>query len=73
MLADKLGILRNIARIEVGHAQVKQYVENVSEVENGNIEAVHLGANGVLHSDLDAEQPERFDQQICQQNPEQSR
>ena len=36
----------------------------IAEAEECGIEAVHGVADGVLHLDLDAEDPERFHQQV---------
>ena len=73
MLGNQLRMLGNIARIEVGDAQVEQNVEDIAETEEGIIESVGLVADGVLHPYLYAENPEGFDQQVGQQHPEQTR
>ena len=73
MLADELRMLRDVARVEIGDAQVEQYVEDITEAEEGIVEAVGGIADGILHLHLDAENPEGLDQQVGQQYPEQSR
>ena len=57
MLVHQLGMLGYVAGIEVGDAQVEQYVEDVAETEDGILEAVHLVADGVLYTHLYAEKP----------------
>ena len=65
-------MLRNVACVEVGDAQVEQDIEDVTEVEDGEIEAIHLVADSILHAYLDAENPEGFHQQVGQQHPKES-
>ena len=72
MLADELGVLGDVAGVEVGDAQVQQDVEDIGQIEDGEVEAVDLVADGVLHAHLDAEYPEGFYQQVGQQHPKES-
>ena len=66
MLADEVGMLGDVAGVEVGDAQVEQYVEDIGKVEDTEVETVLLGTNGVLHPHLDAQKPEGFDEQVEQ-------
>ena len=61
-----------VTRVEVRNSQVKQDIEDICDVENAKIEAVHLCSHGILHADFDAEEPERLHEQVGQQYPEQS-
>ena len=40
-----------------GILAAKQAVEDIADVEDGEVKAVHLGADGILDSHLDAENP----------------
>ena len=73
VLGDELRMLRDVAGVEVGDPQVEQYIEDIGQVEDREVEAVHLVAHGVLHAHLDAEYPQRLDNEVGQQYPEQAR
>ena len=73
MFDNKVRMACYVAGVEVGDAKVEEYVEDIAQVEDGEIEAVHLGTDGVLHAHIDAQNPERLDQQVGQQYPEKSR
>ena len=72
MLGDELWVLGDVSRVEVGEAQIEQYVEDVGEVENGEVESVGAVAHGVLHAYLNAKNPEWLDDEVGQQQPEES-
>ena len=72
MLVDQHGMPGDVAGVEVGDSQVEQYVEDVSQVEDGEVETVFIDPHGVLHPCLDAQNPERFDEQVEQQYPKQA-
>ena len=73
MFGDELRVLGDVACVEIGDAEVEQYVEDVGEVEDGKIEAVGTVADGILYTHLDTENPHRFDDDVGQQEPEKSR
>ena len=64
VLGEILRVLRDVAAIEVGDAEVEQYIKEVGEVEKGLIGAVGGVAKQVLHLAVDAENPERLHQQV---------
>ena len=67
MFADEMVVLCNVSGVEVGDAQIKQYVEYESKIEYGVVKAKLFGANSILHVDVDAQNPKRFDKDIEQQ------
>ena len=67
MFREVLGVLRDGAAVEIGDAEVEQDIKEVGEVEQGLIGAVGRVANQVLHLAVDAENPERFHQQVEKQ------
>ena len=64
MFRQQLIVSRNIAIIEVGDAHVEHHIEEVGEVEDGEIETVAGRTDSVLHRHIHPENPERLDQQI---------
>ena len=67
VLGEILRVLRDVAAVEVGDAEVEQDVEEVGEVEEGLVGAVGGVAEQVLHLTVDAENPERLHQQVEKQ------
>ena len=63
-------MLGNVAGVEVGDTEVEEDVEDVGKVEDGEIETVFIGSHGVLNPCFDAQNPEGFDEQVEEQNPE---
>ena len=64
VLGQQLAVPRDVAVVEVGDAHVEQHVEEIGEVEDGEIETVVSCADTILHSHIHPENPEVFDQQI---------
>lgn len=64
---EVVGVLRDSAAVEVGDAEVEQNIKEVGEVEESLIGAVGGIAEQVLHLAVDAEDPERFHQQVEKQ------
>ena len=67
MLREILGVLRDVAAVEVGDAEIEQDVEEIREVEKSLVGAVGGIAEEVLHLAVDAENPERLHQQVEKQ------
>ena len=67
MLREHLVVLRDVAAVEVGDAEVEQDIKEVGEVKKGLISAVGGIAKQVLHLTVDAENPERLHQQVEKQ------
>ena len=67
MFREVLGVLRDGAAVEVGDAEVEQYIKEVGEVEEGLVGAVGGVAEQVLHLAVDAENPEWLHQQVEKQ------
>jgi len=61
-------VLRYVAVVVVGDAQIEQNIENEREIEQRKIKSVLLSAHNVLHSAVDSENPERLDQQVQEDN-----
>ena len=72
ILVDKVRVLGDVAGVEVGDAKVQQDVEDIGEVEDGEIESVGLGSDSILHANLNAKNPERLDDEVEQQYPKES-
>ena len=64
---EVLRVLRDVAAVEVGDAEVEQDVEEVGKVKQGLVGAVGGIAEDVLHLTVDAENPERLHQQVEKQ------
>lgn len=64
MLVQQVGILCNIPVVEIGNSEIEKYIEKKREIEDGKIESEIFSTNHILHSPVDAENPERFDQQV---------
>jgi hypothetical protein len=64
MLVEQLGILGNISIVKIGNAKIKKDVEKKGEIEYNKIKPKVLSSNYILHSSIDAEDPEWLDQQI---------
>ena len=78
MLGKVFRVLRDGTAVEVGDAEVEQYIKEVREVEEGLVGAVRSitkevlhftvdAENPVLHFTVDAENPERLHQQVEKQ------
>ena len=72
ILVDKVRVLGDVAGVEVGDAKVQQDVEDIGEVEDGEIESVGLGSDSILHANFNAKNPERLDDEVEQQYPKES-
>ena len=72
MLVDEVRMLGDVAGVEVGDAQIQQDVEDIGEVEDGEIESVGLGSDSILHANFNAKNPERLDDEVEQQYPKES-
>ena len=70
MLLYQLRMLSYIACVVVGYPQVEQDVQYIAEAEYGEVETIHLVPNGILHAYLNAQKPERLDDEVCEENPE---
>src|SRR5438477_191962 len=64
MLAEKVIVLRNIFIVEVRDAEVEQDVEEEGKVEEGDVITIHLSAHSDLHVAINAQYPERLDEQV---------
>ena len=64
IFGQKVFVAGDAAVVERGCPHVQQRVENESEVQKGEIDAVTLSIDHVLHTHVNAENPERFDQQV---------
>ena len=73
MFAYQLGLLGDVAGIEIGNPQVEQDVEDVGKIEDGKIETIAFCAYRILYATVYAQNPERLDQNIGQDYPEKSR
>ena len=60
MFGEHLGVLRDIAAVEVGNAEVEKDIKKVGKVEESLVGAIGRVAEQVLHLTVDAENPERF-------------
>ena len=67
MLGKVFRVLRDGTAVEVGDAEVEQYIKEVREVEEGLVGAVRSITKEVLHFTVDAENPERLHQQVEKQ------
>ena len=67
VFGEVLRVLRDVAAVEVGDAEVEQDVEEVGKVKQGLVGAVGGVAEDVLHLTVDAENPERLHQQVEKQ------
>ena len=67
MFGKVFRVLRYGTAVEVGDAEVEQYIKKVREVEEGLVGAVRSIAKQVLHFTVDAENPERLHQQVEKQ------
>ena len=72
MLDNQFRMLGDVACVEVGDSKVEDYIKYVADIEYCEIKAVHLGSNGVLHTNVDAKNPKRLDKQVGKQHPKQS-
>jgi hypothetical protein len=57
-------VLRDIAVIEIGNAQVEQHVEKKGEIEDRKIKTIGLFPNYILYTAVYTENPDRFHQQV---------
>ena len=64
MLREHRVVLRDVAAVEVGDAEVEEDIKKVGKVEDGLIDAVGRVAEQVLHFAVDAENPERLHQEV---------
>jgi len=64
VLIQQLTILRNISVIEIGNSKIKENIKKKGEIENDKIKPKILGTNHVLHSSVNAKNPEWLNQQI---------
>ena len=67
MFGKVFRVLRDGTAVEVGDAEVEQYIKEVREVEEGLVGAVRSITKEVLHFTVDAENPERLHQQVEKQ------
>ena len=67
MFGKVFRVLRDGTAVEVGDAEVEQYIKKVREVEEGLVGAVRSITKEVLHFTVDAENPERLHQQVEKQ------
>ena len=61
-------ILRNVACVGVGDAQIEHDVEQEAEAEQRSVTAVHLHSHPFLHLGIDAQYVERLHQQVEHQH-----
>ena len=52
-------------------ANIQEDIHNEGEIEEGEIEAIHFFSHPVLHGNFNAEKPERFYQQVQQNEQDQ--
>jgi hypothetical protein len=64
VLVEQMVVLRDVLVVEVGDAEIKENVEQKSEVHQGGIPAIFFRSHGVLHGTVDAKNPERLYQQV---------
>ena len=57
-------MLGNVPIIEICYPQVEEDIKKKGEVKDDKIKAVHLFSDHVLYRTIDAEDPERFYQQV---------
>jgi hypothetical protein len=57
----------NAAIIEIGDAQVKQYIQKQGETEKGEVKSVTICTYHILYRPVNAKNPERFYQQVQEQ------
>ena len=72
VLVDELGMAGDVAGVEVGDPQVEEDVENVGEIEDSEVKAVLVGTYSILDTCLNAQNPERLDEQVEQENPKEA-
>ena len=57
-------MLRYVPVVEIGDPQIKEYIEDHREVEEGEIKPVTLGANHILYRPVNAQHPKQLNQQV---------
>ena len=67
MFREHLGVLRDVAAVEIRDAKVEQDIKQVREIENGLVNPVGGVAQQILHLPVDAKNPEWLHQQVEKQ------
>jgi hypothetical protein len=71
MLVQQMDMLGNVSVIEIGNTGIKQYIKNKSEIKYGEIKTIIHIPNGILHGQVNPENPERLYQEIQEQQKSQ--
>lgn len=73
MFAYKLVMLGYIFVVEIGNTQIEKDVEYKSKIEYCKIQAKLFGAYGILHIDVDTQNPKGFYKYVEQQKQQYAR
>jgi hypothetical protein len=57
-------VLGNITVVEACYSHIKQDIQQQRKIKQGEIHPVSVVAHKVLHTTIDAKNPERFDKQV---------
>ena len=66
MLVQQLHMLGNIAVVKIGDAEIQQDIEKECEIEQVLVKSIIREPDRILHRPVNAEDPERLDQQVQQ-------
>ena len=68
---QQVAVLRDIAVVEIGDAEIEDDIEDNAEAEQRRIQSVFVRPDDILYRTVDAEYPERLDQQVDEQQKRQ--
>lgn len=64
MLVYQFRILSNVACVEISHADIKQNIEDIGDIEKGVVQSILLHSHRFLHTYLYAKNPEGLDRKV---------
>jgi uncharacterized protein (UPF0179 family) len=62
-----LRILSNVPVVEIGNTKIEQYVKQERKIKNSKVKSKIACANHILHSSVNAKNPQGFYEQVQKQ------
>ena len=71
MFLQLVVVAGNVTVVEVGNPQIEKDEKEIGKVENGKIKTIFLRAGNILYLSVNPQNPERFYQQVQEQQKHQ--